>query len=479
MIGWQMQPDYGRDGDSMTDRIAVLVRRGVVSLLSCAGIVVAMQLLFSGVLVMDWPIWYQDPLELVRRYLVVPWSFTLGVLCLYERNQRQEKTNIRYVLLTLLLLWIIVPFCVRFGFTFNNVTSWSNAFIAFVSVYIMTNWHDLETRERDLNVVCLCMLLISLVWGGLLLLCAATAQAIEIGAGGYVFGVSIQKQGCLTSGMHYNNTGMLAVCLYYMNLAGSARCKKKLCKAMFGIAAAMMVVVTVLTQSRTARYSLLIATAIMAFGWLFGYLHKKSLLMRSVASAGLAAVILVGGYLAADELTNAAMQSYTEQGVMTKALAEEQEESEKAVNNDVFVVRGAGEMSFTGRTTFWKNALNYWKENPKYLLIGLGVGGFSKYAAGGNGAVGYMLHNAYLQIVADYGLIGALLYAGFMVLMIRPVVGSLFAVMGRAGHRALAAMVVACLVTGFMESIPLAPLSAMNLMMMYALAHLSGEDKQN
>lgn len=463
----------------MTDRFVSMIRRWAVGILSCTGMVVVMQFLFSGILVMDWPIWYQEPLELIRRYMIVPWSSALGLLCLYERNRLREKTSVRYILLMLLLLWIIVPFGMRFGFTFNNVTSWSNAFIAFVSVYIMTNWHDLATRERDLNVACLCMLVISLAWGGLLLLCAATVQAIELGAGGYVFGISIQKQGCLTSGMHYNNTGMLAVCLYFMNLAGSARSKTKLCKALYGLAAGMMVVVTVLTQSRTARYSLLIASAIMAFGWLFGCLNRKPFLLRGAAAAGLAAVILVGGYFAADALTNAAVQSYTQQGVVTKVLAEEETGREKAADSDVFVVRGAGETSFTGRTTFWKNALKYWKENPKYLLIGHGVGGFSTYAAAGTGIGGVMLHNAYLQVIADYGLIGALLYAGFMFLMIRPVICSLFAAGGRTGHRALGALVVACLVTGFMESIPLAPLSAMNLMMIFALAHLSGEDKQN
>ena len=477
MIGWQMQPDYGRDGDSMTDRLVSLVRRGAVSLFSCAGIVVAMQLLFSGILVMDWPIWYQEPLELVRRYLIVPWSFSLGVLCLYERNQRQEKTNTRYVLLVLLLLWIIVPFCVRFGFTFNNVTSWSNAFIAFVSVYMTVNWHDRETRERDLHVANLCMLVISLIWGGLLLLCAATAQAIELGADGYVFGVSVQKQGCLTSGMHYNITGMISVCLCFMNLAGITRSRKKPLQFLFGAAAAMMAVVTVLTQSRTARYSLLIAFAVMASGWLFGRMQKKPILLKSATAAGLAAVLLAGGYLAADVLTNAAVKSYTEQGVVAKVLAEEEKETEEPEN--VFVVRGAGELSFTGRTLFWNNALKYWKENPKYFLIGCGVGGFSEHAAEGTWAGGVMLHNTYLQILADYGLIGALLYAGFMVLMIRPVLGAVFAEHGIAGHRALAAMVIACLVTGFMESAPLVPLSTMNLMMFFALAHLSGVDNQH
>ena len=71
----------------MTDRFVSTMRRWVVGILSCTGIVVAMQFLFSGVLVMDWPIWYQEPLELVRRYMIVPWSTALGLLCLYERNR--------------------------------------------------------------------------------------------------------------------------------------------------------------------------------------------------------------------------------------------------------------------------------------------------------------------------------------------------------------------------------------------------------
>ena len=461
----------------MADKLTANVRRCVIGLFSCTGIFAAMQLLFSGVLVMDWPIWYQEPLELIRRYLMVPWGFALGMLCMYERSRADAKTHARYILLALLLLWIIVPFGVRFGFTFNNVTSWSNAFIAFMGVYVMTNWQEHEKRERSLDAANLSLLVVSMIWGGLLLLCAATAQAIELGANGYVFGVEIRERGCLTSGMHYNNTGMLAVCLFFVNLCGMARSRMKPMKAAYGLAAVMMAVVTVLTQSRTARYSLLIASAVMSFGWLFSLLREKRMPVRCMAAAGLAACILAGGYVLADVLANAAVQTYTEQGVAARALAEEEQSDVKAASGDEFAVRSAGDASFSGRMKIWENTLQYWKNNPKYFLIGCGVGGISSLVVEGTiheeqGSV--MLHNTYLQITADYGLIGALLYAGFMLLMVKPVVGAVFAQKGTAGHRALAALVVACLFTGFMESAPLAPLSAMNLMMLFALGHLSG-----
>lgn len=79
----------------------------------------------------------------------------------------------------------------------------------------------------------------------------------------------------LWAGVHYNSTGMIALCLCMMSLLACSCTKNPLLKAVCVIPAAMSAVVVVLTQSRTSRYALLLALAIGAF----------DLLRRALAAA--------------------------------------------------------------------------------------------------------------------------------------------------------------------------------------------------
>ena len=268
-----------------------IFRHMAAALLSCSDLYVVAFLLIAGIFAMDWPIWYKEPVEQIRAYMIVPWGAGLGMLAIVRRSEEKKKLRMDFLILTALLLWIIVPFGLRFGFTFNNVNSWHNAFVAFFGIYMMTAVQDRKTRERGLSVACACVLLISLVWGGLLLLCSAMATSIDLGAGGYGFGVQFTEHGCLCSGMHYNITAMIAVFCCLVNISGFSRSKYKLIKALYAVGSAMMALVTVLTQSRTGRYALLIALALGAFSWCFTMLKERKYLVRlnSVLMAGLSA----------------------------------------------------------------------------------------------------------------------------------------------------------------------------------------------
>lgn len=116
-----------------------------------------------------------------------------------------------------------------------------------------------------------------------------------------------------------------------------------------------------------------------------------------------------------------------------------------------------------------------WKENPKYFLIGNGVGRTSRDILIGtplehSGA--NMAHNAFIQFTMDYGLIALLLLLAFALTVLRPVLRTLYATPGTEGaaYRFMCMLVVACLMTAMMENEPLNAMRPCNVAMFYALA---------
>ena len=140
--------------------------------------------------------------------------------------------------------------------------------------------------------------------------------------------------------------------------------------------------------------------------------------------------------------------------------------------------RDAVDATFSDRTTIWANLFALWRENPRHLLIGNGIGRTGSRIVAGTiheaaGAV--QVHNTYLQHTADFGLIGSALLALFFLTILRPVLRVFFAAgeRHRPGYMPLCMLVIACLATGMMESAPLGALTTMNLMLFFVLALLA------
>lgn len=140
------------------------------------------------------------------------------------------------------------------------------------------------------------------------------------------------------------------------------------------------------------------------------------------------------------------------------------------------MARPAVDATFSGRTEIWSNIFRMWREDPKYLIIGNGVGRTGSVVVVGTsqenlGAIA--LHNTYFQFIADFGLVGFGLLLAFFVLIFRRCARA-FMQGGaeRRGMLPMAMLVLAILVTGMMESAPLGEMTSMNVALFFALGVL-------
>ncbi|MBR5559923.1 MAG: O-antigen ligase family protein [Clostridia bacterium] len=472
------------------------VRRALLQIAGNESLFLFAAFLVIGVLPSDLLRWHQEQVALLERYVIVPWGMALSLLRLQRRSALEGgETRLDLYALGLLLAWVVVPFGIRFGLTFNNISSWTGHCIVYFGIYALLTERAAQERERLFDQACLLLMLASLVLGGALLYCAA--EGISIGSdvaafrssGGTTgFGFGVFNGANLCAGMHYNSTAMVTLCMAMFCFAGMCRSRGVL-RALYAAVSAALVVVIVLTQSRTARYALMLALAAGAYGYLAANLRFSRAVVRHAAGLVAAAVVLAATYVGASMLTDAALSHYADVqsgkdvAIVAAARAEEGagETAKKAVKPKA--ARAAVDSTMSGRTDIWKNLFKLWKNEPKSLLIGNGIGRTGSRIVEGtihekNGAV--PVHNTYLQHIADFGLIGFSVMCAFLLIVLVPALRVFFA-RGAAqtpGYRALCMLVVACLMTGMMESAPLGAMTPMNMMLFYALALLAARGRE-
>lgn len=419
---------------------------------------------------------------LLELNVLVPWGLALAMLRLYRAKERGAAVRFDVLALLALFGWMVVPFGIRFGLNSTNINTWQNFAIIFFGIFAMMTEMNEDELGRTLDAAAALSALVTFVFAGALLYCAVTVTSIRTPYSEYGFGVFQNAQLCAEQ--HYNATGMLAMCGAFMCLMGASRAKHKLVRALYPVSAVMAALVVILAQSRTARYSLLAGLAVGAYGAVAAGRWNKRLLLRQGAGLLAGLVVLAGGYVFSAKLTDAALMHYAKAqagqpavSLVASAMAEENA-GEQPAEIVVQEARGLGEGTFSGRTVVWKNIFEMWKANPKYFLIGVGVGRMSRDLLIGSplehsGA--NMAHNAFIQFTVDHGLIGLVLLGLFFALLVPPALRVLLAAPGKAaaGSRAMCMLAAACLVTALMENEPLSAMRPCNVMLFFALAAIA------
>lgn len=453
--------------------------------------ITAQTFLYSGPLK-----WYRQCAAAIWSLIVVPWGMVLCFLRLERRTRAGGGLRADVAVLFALLAWLIVPFAYRFGPTENNVTSWYNHTVVFFGLYALVTEEDAAGRERKIDLTAALFAALSFVAALLALYSAWNVRFLGDLTGDIPFGPA--ENGNLQFGMHYNSSAMLAVCCALLALMGALRRRHLLAKLAHAIPAAMMLLCVVFTQSRTSRYALLLAMAVCLFGFLWTALPQRMTQLSQNSVLRAAAVLLLSlaalaiGYLVFRGITDVYLSRYSricaehaaQATIEAQPETEEQDtpEAQSALSETV-EQRVPVDSTFSERTAIWGNVLAIWRERPKMLLIGEGVGRIGSLIVQGtshetDGSVA--VHNTYLQFIADYGLIGFMPMLAFLCMALGPCLRVLFAARGAGypGDRMFVMLALTAFFTGLMESQPLGAMQPMNLALFYALAVLKAHDME-
>lgn len=489
--------------EGLLSRCQGIVRDVILAFLGNEGLFLLMAFFDVAVLNSDIFGWYKEQVNAVYQFIVVPWGASLCLLRLQRRSVKPQRTHSDVMTLFILYMWLVVPFAIRFGMTFNNLSAWFGYSTMFFGVYASISEASKERRRNMLAMTSGLFAVFAVIWSGCLLYYAATAGCLDVGAGGSVFGV---QDGYLWAGVHYNSTGMIALCLCMMSLLACSCAKNPLLKAVCVIPAAMSAAVVVLTQSRTSRYALLLALAIGAFDLLRRALAARGQGIATAAALLSAVIIIAGGYEVSKLATEAALEHYAarqEECEIQEPTEEVQTEDEPDAQIPIgaavqipaepqmiedisaggtMSVRPGIDSTFSDRTTIWKNVLKFWREEPKMMLIGNGVGHTGSKIVEGtiheeSGAVA--VHNTYLQWAADFGLIGFALEAVFLVIALRQALHAFLAKERERSALVLIMTAAAALAVGMMESTTLGAMTPINLVFMFSLAQLAGMSRES
>lgn len=480
------------------DQLAVKCRKGLMCILENEALFLLAAFLLRGILFVDTLKWHMEDLTRLYTYVLCPWGGALIGLRLARLGQK--KSGSEMPVLFLLFIWITVPLLWRFGPTFNNIVTDIGYAIVFFGVYASIREREETVRERRLLEMGVLFTVLSIIWCGLLLYCAVTGKQIGEDTGGLPFGVF---RGFLFAGIHYNSVGMMAIGCLFMSMALFACGKRALLRAAGAAGAVLAALVIILSQSRTSRYAMLIALAFGAFMKMWVWPGMKNGGIRKILAVLCAAMVLAGGYALSGLITRAALAHYEklagQTGTQTGQTAESVQESETqngegilqgvaetmvasaaAESNMTGKSREAVDATFSDRTNIWRNLFDLWRGDLKKMLMGRGVGNTGRliahdtiHEAEGSAAV----HNTYLQFMADFGLIGFMLQAAFLLCILPRLFRgvSYGAEHGESGLLSMGMLVVAVLLIGLMESAPLGQMTPTNLVLYPALAFLTAK----
>lgn len=474
----------------MPDRIARAVRRALLFIAGNVALYLFAAFCSASVLGMDPLLWHREAVDMFASLVVVPWGSALCLLAL-ERRARMEKPAVRADLAVLfaLLAWVVVPFCLRFGLTFNTAYSGYNHLVLFFGVYALVTQEDERGFERAIDWASALFAGLSLALGVPALCAALTGGALytEIGK----IGLGLDGRNFLSFGLHYNTTGMIAVCCALFSLAGFCRRKNPLGKLFHLAAFALMTLCVVLSQSRTSRYALLLALFAGCYGLASAKLPIRRAAARHAAALCCALALLVSGYAGAGALTDAALAHYAHMQTplpitkggeaipLERVDAQETPEIQDASEPQVAEARPAVDATFSDRTRIWRNLFDLWKNEPKRFILGNGMGNSGRLIVDGtiheaNGGVS--VHNSYLQFIADYGIVGFALLCAFLGMLAPAALRLLFSPDARPGDRAFVMLAVSQLLTALMESQPLGAMSASSLALFFSMAVIRVRD---
>ena len=489
----------------MPERVALTVRRALLFIAGSEALYLFAAFCAESVLEMDPLMWHREAIDMLTSLFVVPWGPALCLLAL-ERRTRMERSGIRADLAVLfgLLVWIVVPFALRFGLTFNTAYSWYNHLVLFFGVYALVTQADTPRLDQAIDWAAALFAGLSFALGIPTLRAAMLGSAVGVQLNGY--GLGLDGSNFLSFGLHYNITGMIAVCCALFSLAGFCRRKNPVAKLFHLAAFALMALCVVLSQSRTSRYALLLAGFAGCYGLASTRLPIQRALTRNAAALCCSLVLLFSGYAGARALTNAALSHYARVQALTLAQADdaaealagadalddadgeddadeqyaEGEESDAdAQDVTVKTSRPAIDATFSDRTQIWQNLFDLWKREPKRFIIGSGMGNTGNLIVQGtiheaNGSVA--VHNSYLQFIADYGIIGFALLCAFLVMQVPGAIRVLLSQNAHPGDRVFVMLAASQLLTALMESQPLGAMSASSLALFFSLAVIRARD---
>ena len=132
--------------EGLLSRCQGIVRDVILAFLGNEGLFLLMAFFDVAVLNSDIFGWYKEQVNAVYQFIVVPWGASLCLLRLQRRSVKPQRTHSDVMTLFILYMWLVVPFAIRFGMTFNNLSAWFGYSTMFFGVYASISEASKERR---------------------------------------------------------------------------------------------------------------------------------------------------------------------------------------------------------------------------------------------------------------------------------------------------------------------------------------------
>lgn len=316
---------------------------------------------------------------------------------------------------------------------------------------------DGEHREKWLMLFALCFSLFMLAISALSCYAALTGKSILLPASEGAIGITSNRLYALTK--HPNELGcsmnIAMLCWLFLGM----RARKPLCRVMCLLALVPLAFSIGLTASRTSIATAALVLGVAAAIALTAALRKSKIWLRWAAGAAALVLVASAALWALNAGVPLAMKNratLVEGGLLIPTAYAEKKAPAKDTDDSELIRRDftKGIGTFSLRTGIWEAGIRYIRENPSVLLVGSTDGQVSRIPGWILGRDVYHMHNSWLEMLLQTGVLGLAAYAFIIGRMLLAAARQVFCLSLPSWQRMLAAAPVVLLVCTLMEIYP-------------------------
>ena len=213
--------------------------------------------------------------------------------------------------------------------------------------------------------------------------------------------------------------GCLASISIAVAMIGISISRWKTIKTLYGVAAFLIFLMGVFTNSKTSdilsAIALSTAVCMIAYEWKStGKLSKRKIMLRIVEISVLF-IVLILGLIVMQTKIMPLYNAIRRQGgmIISSASAEDAASGIVQMNTRVFVLDNGLDGFLVGRLNIWETALKAMKDQPILFFTGQSVHNFMEPLGVYGIGWAYHLHNTFIQTLWENGIPGLLLFVGF------------------------------------------------------------------
>lgn len=336
--------------------------------------------------------------------------FQMSLVCRVFMDRETRGTGM-FRIVTAFLIWMFIAYMLVDGWNAEGMVTLLSMLMSWYAALFVIDKTDYSDMRREVFTAGMMFIVCYMPLMLLAVLSLFTGRVIRLPFDKNPIG--IQELGAIGTRFrimsHPNITARVAVFNVLFSVYGIITHRKKALRVFLVFAILLNLMILAHTQSRTCYIVLGIALGMIAFRGVFLAVKKKG--VRIIAALLVLVLVVLGVMYGLDGLLKLDI-------AVARRTSRVVQENISVRSDDLALF----DTRMSGRSMIWESILRYLKDNPRYLITGMGTQSIIDVVSETYEEISSIAHahSAYLNVLARGGILGLLLLLAFLIGLVSP-----------------------------------------------------------